>query len=435
MSDRNPSSEIAELRQRLEQQRRLIEASHALHTSLDLREVLGLILSEATEGVGVERGTVFLFTEDGSELWSEVVAGSEYVEIRLPVGQGIAGHVAATGETIRIDDAYADARFDPSWDERSGFRTRNILCAPVRGRRGEIVGVFQLLNKRTGRFSSTDEEFLGGLSIHAALALENARLHSAALERERQAREIDLALEVQRRLQPEQRELAIGRFVAAGRNEVCEDASGDYYDLITGLPGGRICIVVGDVSGHGLQAALVMAEVRALLRALVATTENVARVVELLNAHLVPDLDDGKFVSLFVALIDPRNGRVEWCNAGHCPPLHLRASNRELRHLSRTGVILGIDADLSYAAGESFVLEPGDLLLCYTDGVTEARDQRGRFFGEERLCEEVMQRPGASPRALLDSLREEVERWTHGSPNGDDLTMLALRHVPRPGAS
>ncbi|MHC4408344.1 MAG: PP2C family protein-serine/threonine phosphatase, partial [Planctomycetota bacterium] len=276
---------------------RLLEASYALHSSLDLDELLGLILRTAADGVGARRGTVFLLR--GDKLWSKVPSGDEALEIELPVGQGLAGTVAQTGECICIDDAYSDPRFDRSWDERSGFRTEQVLCAPIKDRAGKIVGVFQLLNSKGGGFGQSDQDFLAGLSIHAALAVENAQLHSAMIEKERYDREVALARGVQRDLQPREYAKSICGIAVAGLNEMCEDATGDYYDCLIELPGERVAVVIGDVSGHGLQAALVMAQARAYLRAFVRTTDSVARVLQLLNESLVPDLSHGRFITLF----------------------------------------------------------------------------------------------------------------------------------------
>ena len=160
---------------------RLLEASYALHETLDLGELLRRILKVAAEGVGADRGTVFLLNEAEGKLWSRVLSGDEELEISLPVGQGLAGAVAVDGNAICIEDAYDDPRFDRTWDEKSGYRTRQVLCAPIQDRAGKLVGVFQLLNKDEGVFGDDDLSFLGNLSIHAALAIENAQLHASAI--------------------------------------------------------------------------------------------------------------------------------------------------------------------------------------------------------------------------------------------------------------
>ncbi|MFV1958291.1 MAG: PP2C family protein-serine/threonine phosphatase, partial [Planctomycetota bacterium] len=285
MTQPTPSAAAApeDLRRELERARHLVEASYALHSTLDLDELLGLIMKAARDGVHADRGTVFLCTEDGTRLWSRVLSGDEHLHIELPLGQGIAGTVAATGKAIRLDDARNDSRFDSSWDEKSGFVTRQLLTAPIRGRDGKVVGVFQLLNRRDGAFDEHDEEYLAALSIHAALAVENAMLHRAALEKERQDREIRLVQSVQRAYQPERLEHAVGCLRAAGLNQLCEDASGDYYDIFERADG-RLVVVVGDVSGHGLGAALVMAQARALVHAMADSVGDLAELLALQNA-------------------------------------------------------------------------------------------------------------------------------------------------------
>ncbi|HXX64146.1 MAG TPA: cyclic nucleotide-binding domain-containing protein, partial [Bacteroidota bacterium] len=163
-------------------QKRIIEAAKVLNSTLDLDKLLSVILETALGLVDGDRGTVYILDQERDELWSRVLKGEEHIEIRMPKGSGIAGYVAATGDTLNIADAYYDPRFNPEIDKRSGYRTRSILCMPMKNRDGTIVGVFQLLNKHTGTFTAEDEAVLGALSVHAAIALENARLY----EQERQ---------------------------------------------------------------------------------------------------------------------------------------------------------------------------------------------------------------------------------------------------------
>ena len=427
MSD--DAATIARLEQELQRQRRLAEAAYALHTTLDLGALLRIILTSAREGVSADRGTVFLIDEDSGELWSRVVTGDAELEIRLPLGQGIAGAVGASGETIRIADAYDDARFDRSWDSKSGYRTRQILCAPIRSRDGGIVGVFQLLNKVGGDvFGGADEEFLEALSVPVALAVENARLHLDAIEKERQEKEIALAQNVQRAIQPERLDMEAGTLEIAGLNVLCEDASGDYYDVFD-LPSGRVAVVIGDVSGHGLHCALVMAQARAFLRAYSRTAETLRDTLCALNDFLARDLTGGRFLTFFLALVHPETGRVDWGNAGNLPPL-VRRADGTLSDLGATGPVLGIVPGVPYAEGASFDLEPGASLLLYTDGATEARAPTGDLFGEERLREVVARHGGLAPRAHLDAIVGALLEHTGQDDLGDDLTLVAVRRRP-----
>lgn len=418
--------EIRVLERELARQKGLVEASHSLHSTLDQDELLKIILATAQSAIDCERGTVYLLSADGKEIWSRVVAGSEKLMIRLPLGRGIAGAVAQTGETIRIDDAYADPRFDPSTDKRSGFRTRSILCAPIKNRTGMVVGVFQLLNRNGAHFEQADVEYLDALSVHAALAIENARLHASALEKERQDREILAAQGIQRALLPEKNDLAVGSFAIAGCNELCEDASGDYYDFIEG-EGGRTWIAVGDVSGHGLGSALVMAEARAFLRSFAKTVPDLGVAMTMLNEFLCKDMTGGKFMSLFVGVLDGTTGRLDWSSGGHNPPFHWRAATSDFAQLDSTGPVLGVIAGIPIGPGESIDLRPGDVLVAYTDGVTEAMTAQGELFGEERLQEVIRGVADRDPPAIAQAIRDAIHRFTGGLKNRDDITILVVK--------
>lgn len=164
---------------------KLIEASKIVNSTLDLEKLLGLILDSAVKSTEADRGTVYLVDSIKQELWSKVFGGENMIEIRLPIGKGIAGAVAQLGETINIPDAYADPRFNPEVDKRSGYRTRNILCMPMKNKDGTIIGVFQLLNKKDGPFTEDDEHFIDAFSAHASIAIENARLAQEMVANER----------------------------------------------------------------------------------------------------------------------------------------------------------------------------------------------------------------------------------------------------------
>lgn len=176
---------VTAAKQQLEKTHKLIEASKIVNSTLDIDRLLELILKTATGTVGADRGTLYLIDEMKKELWSKVLQGTAMVEIRLPIGKGIAGYVAATGETINIPDAYADPRFNPEVDKKTGYHTKTILCMPMSNKDGKVIGVFQLLNKHHGVFTREDEDFIDALSIHASIAIENAQLAQQMVSNER----------------------------------------------------------------------------------------------------------------------------------------------------------------------------------------------------------------------------------------------------------
>lgn len=163
----------------------LINATQTVNSSLELDKVLQLILNEAIKITDAERGTIYLVDENTKEIWSKILVGGELSEVRQPIGKGISGYVAESGESVNIKDAYKDARFNSEFDKRSGFKTKNILCVPMCNKEGKIIGVFQLINKRAGEFGADDETFLRAFSIHAAIAIENSRFASEMVKTER----------------------------------------------------------------------------------------------------------------------------------------------------------------------------------------------------------------------------------------------------------
>jgi signal transduction histidine kinase/CRP-like cAMP-binding protein len=164
---------------------RLIEAAKSVNSSLNLDTVLEIILDTAVQATNADRGTLYLIDQSNNEIWSKLLFGEHVGEIRLPIGTGIAGFVAETGETVNIEDTYNHPYFNPDIDQRSGYHTDSMLCMPMRSMSGEIIGVFQLLNKSEGVFNADDENFIEGLSAHAAIALENAHLHKSVVQNER----------------------------------------------------------------------------------------------------------------------------------------------------------------------------------------------------------------------------------------------------------
>ena len=206
----------------------LIDAAKQLNTTFDLDKLLSIILDHATKNLNASRGTIYLIDERSHELWSKVVKGDGLVEIRLPIGTGISGAVAETGKTINLKDASKDKRFYPAIDKKSGFRTKTMLCRPMRDRKGAIIGVFQIINKKSGIFNRDDEFFLDAFSEHASLAIENARLFQADLEHARVNKEMQIAAEMQQQLFPREA-IQIPSYELSATVQPCTAIGGDSY--------------------------------------------------------------------------------------------------------------------------------------------------------------------------------------------------------------
>jgi len=401
----------------------LMEATKALASTLDLEELLGRILEVAKTHADAERGTLFLVDEKAQEIWSLIAHGMEKREIRLPLGSGIAGSVAQSGEILNIPDAYADPRFHREVDARTGYRTRNILCLPIRNKRGRIIAALQLLNKRNGAFSTEDVDFLLALSDHMALALENAQLHRALLEKERLEREMALARDIQRSLLPESAPLLPG-FDIAVTNEPCYEVGGDYYDFLPLNPD-TLLVVIADVEGKGISSALVMSNLQATLRALTPSLTSLARLAESLNHMILAGTRGGKYLTMFLGLIDIPGRSLSYVNCGHVPPVVIRKQG-EPEELREGGLVVGLVDEVRYKSGQ-FRFRADDVLVLCTDGITESMNEEGDEYGSARLVGCVQGAIAQSAQEMVSAVNAEVAAFSRLGTHLDDKVMIAIK--------
>lgn len=409
----------------LERLRVLVEASKLINSSIEPAVLFSTIVSLAREQLGVERGTLFFVDEAKQEIWARIPAEGDVSEIRLPMGKGIAGMVAATGETVILHDAWADPRFDASVDRRTGFRTRSILCVPIRNRNGRIVGVLQLLNKREGEFGAADLDFLSLVSEHVAIGMENATNHLSLLEKDRMQRELALGKEIQKRLLPEPPRGIPGTEIEA-TSVACFEVSGDSYDFLD-LPSGDLGVSIADVSGKGVAAALIMSSLQAALRVAAPLDEDPVRLTARLD-RLIRDLAGGrKYVTFFFGFYTPATGRLRYVNAGHNPPMLV--CDGQVRLLTGTGAPVGLLPNAAWKEAE-VTLPPGASVVFYTDGLTEATAPDDEEFGSDRLAALATSLAGRPAADVIAGILEGVTAFEAGSPPADDKTIMVLR---RPG--
>ena len=423
MVTENPSGPAASAQTReLEQLRVLVEASKLINSSIEPAVLFSTIVSLAREQLGVERGTLFFVDDEKGEIWARIPAEGDVSEIRLPMGKGIAGTVAATGETVILHDAWSDPRFDSSIDMRTGFRTRSILCAPIRNRSKRIVGVLQLLNKKAGDFGESDLEFLELVSEHVAIGMENATLHLSLLEKDRMQRELALGQEIQRRLLPEPPRGSAGTEIAA-TSVACFEVSGDSYDFLD-LPSGDLGLSIADVSGKGVAAALIMSSLQAALRVAAPLDENPVRLTARLD-KLIRELAGGrKYVTFFFGCYTPATGHLRYVNAGHNPPLMV--CDGQVTPLTGTGAPVGLLPNAAWREAE-VVLAPGASIVFYTDGLTEAFAPDEEEFGNARLAALATSLAGRPAPEVIAGILAGVTAFEAGSHPADDKTIMVLR--------
>ena len=403
----------------------IIEATKSLNSTIDLAELMNIILRLASRQTGAERATVFLVDREREEIWSLVGLGLEQQEIRMPINQGLAGWVATHGESVNIEDAYQDERFVRASDQRTGYRTRSLLCHPIRNNNDQIIGVLQLLNKKSGAFNAGDQGFLEAISLHVALALENARMHRAMIQQERLERDLALARSIQASLLPETPP-QLSEFEISVFHRPTQMVGGDYYDFLM-LDQDTLLTVVADVEGKGVASALMMSNLQAMLHTLVGHLHSLERLVEAINNLMASEGRQRKFMSMFVAMLDRRHRGLHYINAGHVPPAVIRA-NGQTESLREGGMVIGVLPGQTYERG-FLRLEQGDVFIACTDGITEAMDRAGNEYGLERLEESVCRHRHKRAQDIVSGLLQEVDDFSRGGAHEDDRVVLILKVV------
>ncbi len=406
----------------MEDLQKVLDITRVMAATVDLDDLLQLIIDRSMELLDAERASVFLYEEQTNELVSIVAAGSG--EIRFPADRGLAGSAAQSKTTINVADAYNDDRFDSSVDHESGFHTRNILSIPLCDNQGGLVGVLQVLNKRGGDFSDSDINLAETLGAQAGVALQRATLMEHYVAKQEMQRAMEIAREIQRGLLPSGPPLITG-FDVAGFSESADDTGGDTFDFLQ-LQDGRWLIVVADASGHGVGPALVIAQTRAMLRAIAMQGRDVSTILATSNDLLCRDLQ-GRFVTCFLGMVDPITGGVTYASAGHGPLLFYDYDTDEFDELPSTGLPMGVmeDADYSQVVARQFA--PGDFAAITTDGFFEAANAEGEMFGMARLRQLLRDNRDLPSADMISVICKAVDEFTVGLRQADDLTVIIAK--------
>jgi len=401
---------------------KVLDITRSMAATVDLGSLLESIIERSIELLDAERASLFLYEPGTNELVSRIATDVD--EIRFPADRGIAGETIRKGLTISIPDAYADERFNPDIDRKTGFHTRNILSVPLRDYQGELVGVLQVLNKRQDSFSDYDVSLAETLGAQAGVALQRARLIEHYVRKQEMERAMQIARDIQRGLLPHGPP-SIEGFDIAGFSEPADDTGGDTYDFLA-LGDGRWLLAVADASGHGIGPALVIAQTRAMLRAIGLQGSDVPAVLQTTNDLLCRDLE-GRFVTCFLGMLDPAAGGLTYASAGHGPLLFYSRQGDEFSEWSATGLPLGIMAETDF---EKVVIErfaPGDFFVITTDGFFEAANPDGELFGIPRMTGQLRRDRDLSGEQMIYNLRTAVSDFTQGRPQADDLTAVVIR--------
>ncbi len=417
--------------------RLLHELGCAFAARTELEDLCRLVISKCGEALQAEGVGILLLDAKTQELFFPYVANEDpevadhLRQMRFAADRGFAGEVLRSGQPLRVDDVRGDRRFYSGADEKSGNTTRNLIAAPLRAEHGTI-GVIQAVNRHGSAaggagFSDDDLAFLEALSGSVAVAIDNARASEARAALRALRREVEIASEIQQSILPRTFPAFPDRddFDLHAAMIPARDVGGDFYDFFLLSPS-QLAVVIADVSGKGIPAAIFMAVSRTLMKATALTAPSPAACLRQVNRLLQAENSAEMFVSLFYAILDTRSGRLVFSNGGHNPPLLVRAGGGAQFLAAKPGCVLGV-LDAAVYEDATSALMPGDTLVLYTDGVTEAMNSTDALYGEARL-QQLLGPPADSARTLVDGIIADVRQHSGEAIQSDDITLLAVTY-------
>ena len=389
----------------------LFELGKELNSTLDLDEIVKQFGYALMGQLMVSKFLLYLKTESSFELFHSKGFTQEHIDILSPYVDQITG----LGEPLLVrnkEDGLQNA-----------LGKANIAALIPLTIQGENRGTL-CIEERKGNepFSTDDLQFLHTMGGQAIISIENARLFKESLERQRLQEELNIAREIQQGLLTS--DFNIGsEWKVHGKNVASLEVGGDYFDVIK-LEDGRVALVIADVSGKGAGASLLMSNVQASLRALINIESDLGLLVRRINEILYENTTADKFVTFFVAVLDPSSMKLTYCNAGHNPPLRFSETG-EVTTLEEGGLIIGMMPGVEYET-ETIDIVKGDKIVMYTDGITEAEDKEEVEYGEERLINHIKRNLQLSPEELLGSIVDDVNNHAVDLSSQDDVTLLIL---------
>jgi serine phosphatase RsbU (regulator of sigma subunit) len=395
----------------------------ALLASVTLNETLEQIVALVFEAVPADRCMIMMRDKKSPELKVAVARlrdrAGEVGEIRI--SRSVIDEVVTNGKSVLTSDAQADPRFMGGTVMLQGVRS--VLAVPL-GVGANVFGIIYADSPLSdNRFTEDHLKLLTTLASVAAIRVENARLTEEQMERERLEREQQVASEIQQRFLPAAAPQIEG-WELQGISFPCYEIGGDYYDFIQ-REDGRLIVALGDVSGKGTAAALLMSSLHAAIHAQADAHDSIVETIGAVNRYLVESIPPNRFVTLFYAELDPRKGTLTFLNAGHNPPLIVHAGGT-MEQLAAGGLPLGIMSDAEFREGRT-QLRPGDVLVIYSDGVSEAVNPNGEEFGPTRLYEVVARNLDASASGIRDRIESAVTKFCQGTPAADDITLVIVK--------
>lgn len=409
------------------QKNTLFEISKKITASLELREVLDLVIMSVKEVVDYNAAGIFLVREDGKavrEMSHKGYDPDKISHITLKVGQGIIGACIRERRPIIIGDVFQSENYINVREN-----TRSEMCVPIYDSKKErAIGAFNMESDRENAFSKNDLERLTAFTEQVAIAIQNASLYREVTESRRIERDIEVAKEIQNAFLPKALP-DLGDYEFAAICKPSQKVGGDFYDVHQ-FSNGKVGLAIGDVSGKGIPGAILMANLYAGYRTRLRTEDSISLMVENLNDLLVETTNSEKYTTFFYGELESGSSAFTYSNGGHNPPIVFHEDGT-YEELTVGGPVIGALEESRYHE-QQIKLLPGDLLLLYTDGLTEARDKGGHYYEVDRLIELVRQRnPNASAQEIMDLINRDVYTFSREEHLQDDVTIVLMRVKPK----
>jgi sigma-B regulation protein RsbU (phosphoserine phosphatase) len=387
-----------------------------------LEGLLDSILNLCVEKTGAERAAIMIL-DDSGDLIPRAYLSRARIHTRFAISSSIARKAIEENQAILIKDVAGDDNLRMS-ESIASLRIRSAICTPLwNGQR--TVGVLYIDTTNPDRqFGEIDLLFFSTLSGLIAEKIQNAMLADIAREKQRLDAELEIATEIQNRLFPAEIPRVEG-FDVSAFNRPCTEVGGDYFDFVT--VGESQGIAIADVAGKGIGAAMLMANLQAMLQARAPEMPDPASLLGKMNTDLIGRVGEGRFITLFYLLLNPEEGRILYSNAGHNPPFLLRQNGR-ITALEASGMPLGILPGVPYQTSQAEI-RSGEVLLLYSDGITECMDKEGNLFGEERLRRVLTESAEDDAHRIRGAIFSAIDTFRQDEPYSDDMTLIVLKRL------
>lgn len=419
-------SENERLRAAVEELSILNDISTAINSTLSLEQIIELIVKKCIKHLKVEQGTVTLLeSQEQDNPFKTMIRKADRSHDFLPLhlDTQITGYMLVNQKPILINDMQNNEYFRIPISDDNPIVT--LLSVPLM-LKGKVIGSLNVFNKKDAQgFSETDKRLLSIIATQSAQVIENARLYEEEQSLIHLREEMSMAFKIQTGLLPKEHPQIEG-YDIAGKSIPAKAVGGDYFDFID-LGDGRLVSCLGDVSGKGMPAALLMSNLQATFRGQDLGDRSPAEIMRRSNILLFRSTEPDRFATFFFGILDSAKHEFSYCNAGHNYPVLVSGDDR-FRHLELSGLLLGALEESQYR-DESIPLNTGDTLLVFSDGISEAINEAGDEFGEQRIPEIVIRNRGSSALELIDSIIREVMTFSKGLAQRDDMTVVAIKRT------